>query len=83
MHAMSTISISLVTREKYVVYFDPELSKLLETRSGYPNVILGSVYVDTPVSLQVNMKFQLDAIFECYNHLVTLKNSISLNHIDL
>ena len=53
-------------RESDVVHFDLELSKMLETRSEDPNVMLGIVYVDTPSTLQLNMRFQIDAILERY-----------------
>ena len=57
----------IAERENDVVYFDLELSKLLETRIEDPNVMLGIVYIDTPSSLQLNMRFQIDAILERYN----------------
>ena len=45
-------------RETDVVHFDLDSSKLLETRSEDPNVMLGIVYVDTPNTLQLNMRFR-------------------------
>ena len=56
-------------RESDVIYFDNEISKTLDTRVEDPNVMLGIVFVDTPESLQLNMRFQVDAILERYKLL--------------
>ena len=53
-------------RESDVIHFDKGISKMLETRVEDPNVMLGIVFVDTPESLQLNMRFQVDAILERY-----------------
>ena len=59
----------IAEREQDVIYFDSELAKCLETRVEDPMVILGIVYVDTADSVQLNMRFQIDAILERYGML--------------
>ena len=59
----------IAEREVDVIHFDKEISKALETRVEDPNVMLGIVFVDTPESLKMNMRFQVDAILERYKML--------------
>ena len=49
-----------------VIHFDAEVAKLLDTRVEDPSVMLGIVYVDTDTTLQLNMRFQIDAVLERY-----------------
>jgi len=59
----------IAEREQDAIYFDSELAKCLETRVEDPMVMLGIVFVDTAESLQLNMRFQIDAILERYGML--------------
>ena len=59
----------IAEREVDVIHFDKEISKALETRVEDPNVMLGIVFVETATSLQLNMRFQVDAILERYKML--------------
>ena len=59
----------IAERESDVIHFDSEIGKRLKTRVEDPNVMLGIVFVDTPESLQLNMRFQVDAILERYKLL--------------
>jgi hypothetical protein len=56
-------------REEDVVYYDTELAKAIDTRVEDPNVILGVVLVETPHSIQLNMRFQIEAVLERYGML--------------
>ena len=59
----------IAEREVDVIHFDKEIRKALETRVEDPNVMLGIVFVETSTSLQLNMRFQVDAILERYKML--------------
>ena len=59
----------IAEREVDVIHFDKEISKALETWVEDPNVMLGIVFVETSNSLQLNMRFQVDAILERYKML--------------
>ena len=56
-------------REEDVVYYDTELAKAIDTRGEDPHIILGVVLVETAHSVQLNMRFQIEAVLERYGML--------------
>ena len=56
-------------REEDVAYYDAEVAKAIDTRVEDPHVILGVVLVETAHSVQLNMRFQIEAVLERYGML--------------
>ncbi len=49
-------------REEDAVHYDAEIGKRIDSRVEDPNIILGIVFVETADTLQLNMKFQCEAV---------------------
>ena len=56
-------------REEDAVHYDADIGKRIDSRIEDPNIILGIVFVETADTLQLNMKFQCEAVLERFGML--------------